>query len=152
MFLSSAWTPSPSNALAGDSTVIIIVNEYVQQTTINADSPVSNGYVTVDIGEGNQNQNGGGNSGDETVSKISRSDHNHIIVSNLRHHYVINSAGAIDDSHHGVFMPASARGVEYFNRCSIEVKYNNQRLRALLFALHLDFRDKYTEAQILTKS
>jgi hypothetical protein len=53
VYLTGAWPATITlNALAGDSTVIIIVNEYGQQTTINADGTVTNGSVTIDTGEG----------------------------------------------------------------------------------------------------
>lgn len=44
VYLTGEWPATITlNALAGDSTVIIIVNEYGQQTTINADGTVSTG-------------------------------------------------------------------------------------------------------------
>lgn len=78
-------------------------------------------------------------------------------VSNLGHHYVVNSQGMllhpIDDSQPGAFMPKPACGQEDLNRCSIGVKYNgtfsDPRLRPLLIALLLDLRDKYPSTKIL---
>ncbi|MCR5680014.1 MAG: hypothetical protein K6G08_07400 [Prevotella sp.] len=65
VFLTGPWPETITlNALAGDSTVIIIVNEYGQQTTINAD-----GSVTVAGGGSNTNgtnNTNGGSTGSET--------------------------------------------------------------------------------------
>lgn len=58
VYLTGAWPETITlNALSGDSTVIIIVNEQGVQTTINADGTVTTGSYS-----GNQNQNGGGGS------------------------------------------------------------------------------------------
>ena len=58
VYLTGPWPETITlNALAGDSTVIIIVNEHGQQTTINADGTITTGTYS-----GNENQNGGGNS------------------------------------------------------------------------------------------
>ena len=68
VYLTGAWPATITlNALAGDSTVIIIVNEYGQQTTINADGTVTNGSVTVNTGEGG---NSGGNSGSSETTTV----------------------------------------------------------------------------------
>ena len=59
VFLTGPWPDTITlNALTGDSTVIIIVNENGQQTTINADGTVTNGNAN---GNGNVNGNGNGN-------------------------------------------------------------------------------------------
>ena len=51
VYLTGAWPETITlNALAGDSTVIIIVNEYGQQTTINADGTTTTGQITVNGG------------------------------------------------------------------------------------------------------
>ena len=57
VYLTGPWPATITlNALAGDSTVIIIVNEHGQQTTINADGTVTTGSYT-----------GGGNAGGGTT-------------------------------------------------------------------------------------
>ena len=68
VWLAGAWPETITlNALAGDSTVIIIVNEYGQQTTINADGTTTTGQITVNGGSGsNSGSNTGGNSGSGT--------------------------------------------------------------------------------------
>ena len=61
VYLTGPWPETITlNALAGDSTVIIIVNEHGQQTTINAD-----GSVTTNESNGSNNSNGsnGSNTG-----------------------------------------------------------------------------------------
>ena len=65
VWLAGPWPDTITlNALAGDSTVIIIVNEYGQQTTINADGTTTTGQITVNGGSGsNSGSNTGGNSG-----------------------------------------------------------------------------------------
>ena len=61
VYLTGPWPETITlNALTGDSTVIIIVNEHGQQTTINAD-----GTVTTGTYEGSSNSNGS-NSGTDT--------------------------------------------------------------------------------------
>lgn len=56
VFLDGDWPEVITlNALVGDSTVIVIVNEYGVQTTINAD-----GTTTVDSGSGTSTPSGGG--------------------------------------------------------------------------------------------
>ena len=70
VFLTGPWPDTITlNALAGDSTVIIIVNENGQQTTINADGTVttSNGNANGNVNgnaNGNVNGNGNGNGND----------------------------------------------------------------------------------------
>ena len=68
VFLTGPWPDTITlNALAGDSTVIIIVNENGQQTTINADGTVTNGNANPNVNPnqgGNQSQ--GGNTGGGT--------------------------------------------------------------------------------------
>ena len=65
VWLAGAWPETITlNALAGDSTVIIIVNEYGQQTVINTDGSVS---VSGNQGSGsNTNNTNGGSTGSET--------------------------------------------------------------------------------------
>lgn len=65
VWLAGAWPEAITlNALAGDSTVIIIVNEYGQQTVINTDGSVS---VSGNQGSGsNTNNTNGGSTGSET--------------------------------------------------------------------------------------
>ena len=65
VWLAGAWPETITlNALAGDSTVIIIVNEYGQQTVINTDGSVS---VSGNQGSGSNtnNTNGGSTTGSE---------------------------------------------------------------------------------------
>lgn len=65
VWLAGAWPETITlNALAGDSTVIIIVNEYGQQTTINADGTTTTGQITVNGGSGSNT--GGSSIGSET--------------------------------------------------------------------------------------
>ena len=68
VFLTGPWPDTITlNALTGDSTVIIIVNENGQQTTINADGTVTNGNANSNVNPnqgGNQSQ--GGNTGGGT--------------------------------------------------------------------------------------
>lgn len=65
VYLTGAWPETITlNALAGDSTVIIIVNEYGQQTTINADGTTTTGQITVNGGSGSNT--GGSSTGSET--------------------------------------------------------------------------------------
>lgn len=60
VYLTGEWPANITlNALTGDSTVIIIVNEYGEQTTINADGTVS----VSGNANGNENQNGSLNNG-----------------------------------------------------------------------------------------
>ena len=59
VYLTGPWPSTITlNALAGDSTVIIVVNENGQQTTIN-----TNGSITVSGGESNSNGSNGSNTG-----------------------------------------------------------------------------------------
>lgn len=65
VYLTGAWPETITmNALVGDSTVIIIVNEHGEQTTINADGTVTTGQYqgsgSNGSSSGNENQNGGG--------------------------------------------------------------------------------------------
>ena len=65
VYLTGPWPETITlNALAGDSTVIIIVNEHGEQTTINADGTVTTGQYqgsgSNGSSSGNENQNGGG--------------------------------------------------------------------------------------------
>lgn len=68
VFLTGPWPDTITlNALTGDSTVIIIVNENGQQTTIHADGTVTNGNANSNVNPnqgGNQSQ--GGNTGGGT--------------------------------------------------------------------------------------
>ena len=65
VWLAGAWPEAITlNALAGDSTVIIIVNEYGQQTTINADGTTTTGQITGNGGSGSNT--GGSSTGSET--------------------------------------------------------------------------------------
>lgn len=65
VWLAGAWPETITlNALAGDSTVIIIVNEYGQQTTINADGTTTTGQITGNGGSGSNT--GGSSTGSET--------------------------------------------------------------------------------------
>ena len=65
VWLAGPWPDTITlNALAGDSTVIIIVNEYGQQTTINADGTTTTGQITVNGGSGSNT--GGSSTGSET--------------------------------------------------------------------------------------
>ena len=72
VFLTGPWPDTITlNALAGDSTVIIIVNENGQQTTINADGTVINGNANPNVNPNpNDNEGGdqsqGGNTGGNT--------------------------------------------------------------------------------------
>jgi len=62
VYLTGPWPATITlNASAGDSTVIIIVNEHGQQTTINAD-----GSVTVTNGSNGSGSNSGSNTGSNT--------------------------------------------------------------------------------------
>lgn len=64
VYLTGPWPETITlNALSGDSTVIIIVNEYGVQTTINADGTITTGTYT-----GNGGSNSGSNSGSESGS------------------------------------------------------------------------------------
>ena len=64
VFLTGPWPDTITlNALTGDSTVIIIVNENGQQTTINADGTVTNANPN-DNPNVNPNDNGNGNGND----------------------------------------------------------------------------------------
>ena len=67
VYLSGAWPETITlNALAGDSTVIIIVNEHGQQTTINADGTITTGTYTgggSNSGSSDTPAGGGDNSG-----------------------------------------------------------------------------------------
>ena len=67
VYLSGEWPATITlNALAGDSTVIIIVNEYGQQTTINANETVtSSGDSASGSGTNSGSDNNGGGSGDD---------------------------------------------------------------------------------------
>jgi uncharacterized membrane protein YgcG len=63
VYLTGPWPATITlNAQTGDSTVIIIVNEHGEQTTINADGTITTGSNSGNQND-NQNQNGGGNSG-----------------------------------------------------------------------------------------
>lgn len=78
VYLTGPWPETITlNALTGDSTVIIIVNEHGQQTTINADGTVTTGTYEGSSGNGgttdsgnengnvNENQNDNTNGGNE---------------------------------------------------------------------------------------
>lgn len=65
VYLTGPWPETITlNALAGDSTVIIIVNEHGEQTTINADGTTTTGQITVNGGSGSNT--GGSSTGSET--------------------------------------------------------------------------------------
>lgn len=65
VWLAGPWPDTITlNANAGDSTVIIIVNEHGQQTTINADGTTTTGQITVNGGSGSNT--GGSSTGSET--------------------------------------------------------------------------------------
>ena len=70
VYLTGPWPSTITlNALSGDSTVIIIVNEYGVQTTIKADGTTTvSTYSGSDNGNANDNQNGGGSSTPSTGS------------------------------------------------------------------------------------
>lgn len=71
VYLTGPWPETITlNALAGDSTVIIIVNEHGEQTTINADGTVTNGSVTVDTGEGTNSGGSSSNSGTSETTTV----------------------------------------------------------------------------------
>ena len=82
-----------------------------------------------------------------------------ISVDNLRHHYVINSAGEvlnpIDLCQPGSFMPKTGYGKDDLNQCSVGIKFNgklsDQRLRLMLIDLLLELRDHFPGAKILAK-
>ena len=85
VYLTGAWPETITlNALSGDSTVIIIVNEQGVQTTINADGTVTTGSYngSPSTGSGtNQNQNGGGSStGSETGSNDNGNDNQNTVT------------------------------------------------------------------------
>ena len=65
VYLTGEWPATITlNASAGDSTVIIIVNEYGEQTTINADGSVSTG---TNAGEGSSSGDNGSNGSDSNT-------------------------------------------------------------------------------------
>lgn len=69
VWLAGAWPDTITlNANAGDSTVIIIVNELGQQTTINADGTITTGTITNggSNGSGSGSNTGGSSTGSET--------------------------------------------------------------------------------------
>ena len=82
-------------------------------------------------------------------------------ASNLGHHYVINSAGAvlklINVCRPGSFMPKPTCGEEDLNKCSIGIKFNgslesgtlNLELRARLIHLLVELRSHFPDAKIL---
>lgn len=80
-------------------------------------------------------------------------------ISNLGHHFIINSQGMllrpIDIHQPGAFMPKPLAGQEDLNKCSIGIKYNgklsDRQLRPLLISLLLDLRDQFPNAKILAK-
>lgn len=66
VYLTGPWPDTITlNALAGDSTVIIIVNEHGQQTTINPDGTVTTGTDTEGNSEGGSGSDTGGSGDDE---------------------------------------------------------------------------------------
>ena len=97
----------------------------------------------------------------DTVSKTPSGAPVRYDASNLGHHYVINSAGAvlklIDACQPGSFMPKPTCGEEDLNRCSIGIKYNgslkpgtlNLELRAKLIELLVELRSQWPSAKIL---
>ena len=72
VYLTGPWPETITlNALAGDSTVIIIVNERGEQTTINADGTVTTGtYTGGGSNSGTSGTEGGGNSGSGTSETV----------------------------------------------------------------------------------
>lgn len=69
VWLAGPWPDTITlNANAGDSTVIIIVNELGQQTTINADGTITTGTITNggSNGSGSGSNTGGSSTGSET--------------------------------------------------------------------------------------
>lgn len=97
----------------------------------------------------------------DTVSKTPSGAPVRYDASNLGHHYVINSAGAVlkltDVCQPGSFMPKPTCGEEDLNRCSIGIKYNgslepgtlNLELRAKLIELLAELRSQWPSANIL---
>ncbi len=62
VYLTGPWPDTITlNALAGDRTVIIIVNEHGQQTTINADGTVTTGQYSGGTNTGGNSNTGGSN-------------------------------------------------------------------------------------------
>ena len=83
VYLTGAWPETITlNALSGDSTVIIIVNEQGVQTTINADGTVTTGTYSGSPSTGSgTNQNGGGSStGSETGSNDNGNDNQNTVT------------------------------------------------------------------------
>jgi len=72
VYLTGPWPETITlNALSGDSTVIIIVNERGEQTTINADGTVTTGtYTGGGSNSGTSGTEGGGNSGSGTSETV----------------------------------------------------------------------------------
>ena len=97
----------------------------------------------------------------DTVSKTPSGAPVRYDASNLGHHYVINSAGAvlklIDVCRPGSFMPKPTFGEEDLNKCSIGIKFNgslesgtlNLELRAQLIHLLVELRSHFPDAKIL---
>ena len=97
----------------------------------------------------------------DTVSKTPSGAPVRYDASNLGHHYVINSAGAvlklIDVCRPGSFMPKPTCGEEDLNKCSIGIKFNgslepgtlNLELRAQLIHLLVELRSHFPDAKIL---
>ena len=97
----------------------------------------------------------------DTISKTPSGAPVRYDASNLGHHYVINSSGAvlklIDVCQPGSFMPKPTCGEEDLNRCSIGIKYNgslkpgtlNLELRAKLIELLAELRSQWPSAKIL---
>ena len=83
VYLTGAWPETITlNALSGDSTVIIIVNEQGVQTTIAADGTVTTGAYSGSPSTGSgTNQNGGGSStGSETGSNDNGNDNQNTVT------------------------------------------------------------------------
>ena len=75
VYLTGSWPATITlNAQAGDSTVIIIVNEHGEQTTINADGTITTGSGSTANGSGSQN--GSTNSGNATPHSDHGSENN----------------------------------------------------------------------------
>jgi len=71
VYLTGDWPATITlNALAGDSTVIIIVNEHGEQTTIHADGSINTGTYT----GGGSNESGSGNGGSSSGSGSNTGD------------------------------------------------------------------------------
>ena len=85
VYLTGDWPETITlNALSGDSTVIIIVNEYGVQTTINADGTVTTGTYNGGGDSGNSENSGSENSGSENNGNSENTENGS--GSNVNHH------------------------------------------------------------------